>query len=272
MNAIELRTQFEVDLSIAVVEHKMPEFRSGDTFMKCDKADLVQKEIKSQENRRTAKRSWKMLGRQIPGHLKPHTLQKIKLTAVEIPGTDTSSWSRIDTKEQVEELLINRNIEQFSHAGDTPFVYTKLGEELVHTGDTHIDDAIYNGTLEHRSLTDHAIKEIAKQLRNHPLLTKMINPLVTTEDFISCLGCVAEKTSSSPSGRLIGHYLSCIDLKDQLSVFLASVHASMMSIPLAERFCSERWQQATDIILEKIPGVPRINKFRIIQILEADLN
>jgi hypothetical protein len=32
-NAMELRTQFEVDLAMAVVEHKRPEFRSGETFM-----------------------------------------------------------------------------------------------------------------------------------------------------------------------------------------------------------------------------------------------
>jgi hypothetical protein len=99
---------------------------------------------------------------------------------LKIPGADTGSWSRIDTKEQVEELLINRNIEQFSHAGDTPFGYTTLGEELGHTGDTPMAHDIYNGTLEHRSLTEHAIKEIVKQLRTHPLLTKMIYPVVTT--------------------------------------------------------------------------------------------
>ena len=119
--AIELRTQFEVDLAMAVVEHKRPEFRSGEIFMECDKDVLVQKELKSRENRRTAKRSWQKLGRQIRGHLKTHTLQKSKLTAVEFSGADDDSWSRIDTKEQVEELLINHNIEQFSHAGDTPF-------------------------------------------------------------------------------------------------------------------------------------------------------
>jgi hypothetical protein len=45
-----------------------------------------------------------------------------------------------------------------------------------------------------------------------------------------------------------------------------------MSIPLAEGFCPERWRQAIDIMLEKIPGVPRINKLRISQLLEADLN
>jgi hypothetical protein len=46
----------------------------------------------------------------------------------------------------------------------------------------------------------------------------------------------------------------------------------MMSIPLAEGFCPERWRQAIDIMMEKIPGVPRINKLRIIQLLEANLN
>jgi hypothetical protein len=97
-------------------------------------------------------------------------------------------------------------------------------------------DTIYNGTLEHRSLTDHAIKAIVKQLRKHPLLMKIINPVVTTEDFISCFGCVAGKTSYSPSGRHAGHYLACIDQKDELSVLLASVHAAMMSIPLVEGF------------------------------------
>jgi hypothetical protein len=128
-NATELSTQFEVDLAMAVVEHKMSEFRSGETFMECDKDVLVQKELKSRENRRTAKRSWQNLGRQIQGHLKPYILQKSKLPAVEVSGADDGSWSRIDTKGQVEELLIDRNVKQFSHAANTPFGYTTLGDE-----------------------------------------------------------------------------------------------------------------------------------------------
>jgi hypothetical protein len=81
-NAVDLRTQFEVDLAMVVAEHKRPELRSGEISMECDKDVLVQKEIKSRENRRTAKQSSQKLGRQIRGHLKPHTLQKSKLTAV----------------------------------------------------------------------------------------------------------------------------------------------------------------------------------------------
>jgi hypothetical protein len=54
-NSMDLCTQFEVDLAMAVVEHKIPEFCSGETFMECDKDILVHKELKSRENRRTAK-------------------------------------------------------------------------------------------------------------------------------------------------------------------------------------------------------------------------
>jgi hypothetical protein len=95
-------------------------------------------------------------------------------------------------------------------------------------------DDIYNGTLEHRSLTDHAIKAIVTQLHKHPILKKMINTVVTTGDYISFFVCIAEKTPSSPSGRHVGHYLACIDLKDELAVLIVVVHAAIMSIPLAE--------------------------------------
>jgi hypothetical protein len=45
-----------------------------------------------------------------------------------------------------------------------------------------------------------------------------------------------------------------------------------MTVPITAGFCPERWKQAIDIKLEKIPGVVRSNKLKIIQLLEADLN
>jgi hypothetical protein len=77
-----------------------------------------------------------------------------------------------------------------------------------------MDDATYTVTVELRSLIYHAIKAIVTQLRKHPLPTKIINPVVTTEYFIPCFGCIAEKTPSSTSSRHVGHHLACIDLKD----------------------------------------------------------
>jgi hypothetical protein len=50
------------------------------------------------------------------------------------------------------------------------------------------------------------------------------------------------------------------------------VHAAMMTVPVDAGFCPERWKQAVDIMLEKVPGIPRSDKLISIQLLEADLN
>jgi hypothetical protein len=46
----------------------------------------------------------------------------------------------------------------------------------------------------------------------------------------------------------------------------------MMTVPLDAGFCPEIWRKAVDVMLEKILGVIRTNKLRIIHLLEADLN
>jgi hypothetical protein len=93
--------------------------------------------------------------------------------------------------------LIKRNVEQFSHAGETPSRYTKLGKDFGHTGDSQMAQEIYDGTLEHDALSEGAIYEIVAQLRKHPYIEKIIKPVVTPEDFKSAFKCVPEKTASS---------------------------------------------------------------------------
>jgi hypothetical protein len=86
-------------------------------------------------------------------------------------------------------------------------------------------------------------------------------------------GCVLEKTASSFSGRLVPHYKACADgSKDGLADNLAEIHAAVASIPLETGFCPERWRHDVDIMLEKVPGIARSKKLRIIQLLESDLN
>jgi hypothetical protein len=51
-------------------------------------------------------------------------------------------WHHIVGKDQAEEHLIERNVEQFYHAGATPLGYMELGQELGRTDDTPMDEAI----------------------------------------------------------------------------------------------------------------------------------
>jgi hypothetical protein len=173
----------------------------------------------------------------------------------------------------VEECLIERNVKQFSHAGATPLGYTDMGRELGHTGDTPMAEAILDGTFEHESLTDEALAAILQQLRKHPNMQEIIQPIITEADFKSAFKCVPEKTASSFSGHGVHHYKACAKgSEDGLANIQSAIHAAMTTVPLATGFCPERWKKAIDVMLEKIPGVVRSNKLRIIQLLEADLN
>jgi hypothetical protein len=118
-NAKEHRTQFGVELETEIVEYKHPHLCECNEYDTVDKENLVEKVLKTRENRKTAKRSWKKLGRQIRGIIKPETLKRSRLTKIEVPGG--GEWRKVEDKKITEEHLMDRNIEQFSHAGKTPF-------------------------------------------------------------------------------------------------------------------------------------------------------
>jgi hypothetical protein len=134
--------------------------------------------------------------------------------------------------------LIKGNVEQFSHAGATPFGYTELGKDLGHTGDSQMAQEIYYGTLEHDALSDGARYEIVAQLRKHPAIDKILKPVLSPEDFKSAFKCVPETTASSFSGRGVHHYKSRAEGSDNgLADIQVEVHAAMMTVPLDAGFC-----------------------------------
>jgi hypothetical protein len=138
---------------------------------------------------------------------------------------------------------------------------TDLGRELGHMGDTPMAEAILDGTFEHKSLTDEALAAILQQLRKHPNVKEIIQPIITEADFKSAFKCVPEKTASSSSGRGVHHYNACAEGSDDgLADIKTAIHANMLTVPLATGLCPERWKKAIDVMLEKIPGVVRSNK------------
>jgi hypothetical protein len=102
-----------------------------------------------------------------------------------------------------------------------------------------------------------------KRVRTSP----NISTDISEDDVRRGFGRWKEATSTSPSGRHLGHYKAIIQhntLLACLTKFLSTATAGGISI--------HRWQQATNIMIEKDPGKPTINRLRIIHLFEADFN
>jgi hypothetical protein len=172
---------YELEVATASVEKRFPHLTEDDDSCAIEREDRIQQELKSRENKRTSQKTFRRLGRQIRGHVKPNSAKKPSLSKVTVPETD-GTWSKIIGKDDLEDHLIQRNVKQFSLAGETPFGYSPLGKELGHTGDSEMADAIHEGTLEHEALSDAAINAVVNQLRKHPALDKVLKPAVTKND------------------------------------------------------------------------------------------
>jgi hypothetical protein len=97
-----------------------------------------------------------------------------------------------------------------------------------------------------------------------------INTDVTQQEFNKALRKWSEGTSTSPSGRHLGHY-RCLfedydeDNKDPNKSILG-VYYAVATSALNWGISLERWKTSITAMIEKQPGCPRINKLRVIHI------
>jgi hypothetical protein len=64
-------------------------------------------------------------------------------------------------------------------------------------------------TFEHEEISDSTLVVIVKEMWHHPAVRKLINPIVTEEDFKSAFKYVPEKMASLFSGCGVRHYKAC---------------------------------------------------------------
>jgi hypothetical protein len=167
-NAKEHMTQYKVKLATLIVEHNHPHFCEGNDHVLVEKENLVIKVLKTRENYKPAKRSWKKLERQVRGVLKPEKLKRSRLVKNEVPYVD--EWRKGEGREIMEEHIMEQNIEQLSHARKTPFGYSELGAESGHTGYSQMANDMLESTVHQECLSNEASRAIMNHLREHPVV------------------------------------------------------------------------------------------------------
>ena len=76
-----------------------------------------------------------------------------------------------------------------------------------------------------------------------------------------------ERTSSSYSGRHLGNYKAVAH-----SEYLSEVHARTLSLITKTGAAPGQWSKGLPVMLEKIAGVARVTKLRVILLIEASFN
>ena len=197
---------------------------------------------------------------------------------VDANGTET--FKDVLESEEIFALILERNFKHFGQANGTPFTETPFKDWLGNFGETETGQAILTGKLGPSLDTGFPETQTVLDLLqpfNPP--AQPISTLVTSGDFKSFFAKWKENTSTSLSGKYMGHYKALLspaftdndELTDSANRII-DVHVALLNIAATRGSPLERWQQIVSVMIEKKAGNYQLNKLRTIHLFEADYN
>ena len=145
----------------------------------------------------------------------------------------------------------------------------ELHHDLGYLADTDAAKKILLGTYIYPRDVDPTTISVLKQFATMFQLHKTMpfNFRITTSDYVSYWKSRKEATASSFSGLHLGHYKAAAD-----SPFLASIHAKAIELAYRKMNHMQRWSVGLSVMIEKEPGVIKVDKLRALLFMEADFN
>jgi hypothetical protein len=269
---LELRETYLEGLAEAIVLDGSPHFDS-DSVVHIQK-ERREKQLKNLMSREKTRQMYRKIGR---------ALNKSRgggLCGIDVPdaraATETSGdpndpktwkgpWRSVTNPVEIAELVCKINSSQYHQAHHTPYGSGPIAERFGRRGDTPASVDLLRGTIS-PDFPPNIMAETLRVLRTLAVPAPQCqgNAVVSEEEFVSSYRVAQESTSSSPSGRHIGHYKAVV--KDQL---LIQLHSRMMSLPFQAGFAPQCWTKIVDIMLEKEENNPRCHRLRILALFEV---
>jgi Reverse transcriptase (RNA-dependent DNA polymerase) len=178
---------------------------------------------------------------------------------------------------EIEAAILQRNIHHFGQAQGSPFTIPPITDMLS-----------YQGAEDIASIDTSLLSigpELIIQHLQHMNEVQPISTFISLKEFKSILSKWDESTTTSPSGRHLGHYKVLL-LPDRSFSPASSnnshtmtsgdqilqLYCDIINISIQNGHSLQRWQKSTTTMIEKIPGCPRLDKLRVIHLFEADYN
>ncbi|GAX26437.1 hypothetical protein FisN_37Hu013 [Fistulifera solaris] len=219
-----------------------------------------------------------------------HGMTSGALKTLLVPSEDSDHPTRITDPTEIIERLIARNLEHFHQAHGTVFTQDNLQLICTYTFETAL--------MELTQLTgngNEAFDAVVSQLARWSTESDEQAGLLTGYDLMQKFRKWRESTSTSPSGRHLGLYKAI--LKGENPILTSDTSATpyeriqqsptqepdhgalfydclaqIINICVKTGYVLKRWRRIHNVMLEKLPGTPLIEKLRVIHIFEADFN
>jgi hypothetical protein len=224
--------------------------------------------------------------------------QHSSLTTVEIPDTwpapgQPGEWCdpnihakhdrpfrKLTIPSEIEYYLMERNRRHFGQAHGAPFTMAPLTDLINWQADTDVAKLILKGEYSNDELDD-----VTQLLLQHCEATTQLDSIstrLTLDEFIGKNRVWRENTSTSPSGRHLGHYKTLIkpitiacepweqDTIEAGRIALLQAHLHIITYCVTHGYSLQRWQHVVNVMILKEAGDHRIHRLRVIHLFEAD--
>jgi len=181
----------------------------------------------------------------------------------------------------IERLILHRNIRHFRQAEFTPLATPEAIRKIGFGADTVRAEQLLDGKDDPSDITDDEwSRYLLTSMKRHSTELKIE---ITAEKMMSKYRRWKERTSTSPSGRHLGHFhalfrpLKAKNEEDRerlegIRTELIEMHATMLQTAYDNEHVYERWEYILTCMLSKDNGIPRIHRLRVIHLYECDLN
>ncbi len=192
------------------------------------------------------------------------------------PKDPNTSWSRIDDIDTMNTHLTAYNKKHFAQAQGTPFTISPLSDALQHHSITDTGNDILNDTYQPPATVDpitrHLLRYTTRRCPDHNKKD------ISHNEFRQVFKHWKESTSTSPSGRHLGHMksLTYIDDTDEWPSSACRPQELFITITNIVNLCVQhclaldRWLTVHNMLIQKEAGNQKIHRLRVIHIQEAD--